>query len=127
MTAKGDIVGHQRRSLDSKFVQAGLGHVHGIGLQLRRGRLQFTAPVACLIQKLAGVAQQFIDLSQSRAELIFFKLEQAFAHLAGVALGFEISGLLFEMGVFRFPLQLLGRRGFNLGGKSVQSLTHFDE
>ncbi len=55
-------VGEQSGALESEFVQAGFRHVHGVGLQLGSGGLKLAAPVASLVEKLTGVAQEFIDL-----------------------------------------------------------------
>ena len=44
-------------ALHAQFVQAGLRHVLRVGLQLGRGRRQFAAAVARLVEQLAGLLQ----------------------------------------------------------------------
>ena len=62
------------------------------------------------------MAQKFIDFGQAGAQLFGFKLQQAFASLCGIAFGFEIGGVLSQLSIFRFPLQLFSGCGFNLRG-----------
>ena len=90
-------IGEQGVAFDSKFVQASFCQVRGVGLQLGGGCLQLAAAVAGLIEKLAGVAEKLVDFGEAGPELIFFKLQQAFASLACVALGCEVGGLLLEL------------------------------
>ena len=59
--------------------------------------------------------------------MLGLELQQAFAGLCGVALGFEIGGVLCQLLVFGFALQLFGGGGFDLRGKSVDALSHFGE
>jgi len=43
-------------------------------LQLGKRSLQFAAAIAGLVEKLARVAQEFIDLAQASSQLIFLEL-----------------------------------------------------
>ena len=83
-------VRHQFVALHAEFVQAGLGHVLRIGLQLGRSCRKLGAAVARLIEQLAGVVQRLIDFRQPGAYLFGLDLQQAVAGLAGIALGIEI-------------------------------------
>ena len=87
-------------------------------MQLGGGGLQFTAAVASLVEKLAGAAQEFVDFSKSGAELVFFELQQPLASLASVALGCEVGGLLLELEILGFALQLFCGSGFDLGRRA---------
>ena len=98
-----------------------------VGLQLGGGGGQFAATVARLIEQQAAVAQEFIDFGEAGAELFGFKLQQAFASLRGIALGFEVGGVLRELFVLRFALQLFRGGGFDLRGQRVDALAHFGE
>ena len=120
-------IGEQSGALDSQFVQASFRHVHGVGLQLGRGRLQFAAAVAGLVEQLAGVAQKFVDLREPGAELVFFELQQPLPRLAGIAFGREVGGLLFELEILRFALHLFGGGRFDLRGERMQPLVHLGE
>ena len=120
-------VGHERGALDAQFVEAGFGHVLRVGLKLGGGGGQFAAAVASLIEQQAAVAQEFVDFGEAGAKLFGFELQQAFAGLRGVALGFEVGGVLRELLVFGFALQLFGGGGFDLRGQRVDALAHLGE
>ena len=75
----------------------------------------------------AAVAQEFVDFGQAGAELFGFELQQAFASLRGIALGFKVGGVLRELLVLGFALQFFGGGGFDLRGQRVDALAHFGE
>ena len=117
----------KNRAFDAEFVQASFGHVLRVGLQLGGGGGKFPAAVASLVEQLAAGAQEFVDFGEAGAELFGFELQQAFAGLRGVALGFEIGGVLRELFVFGFALQFFCGGGFDLRGQRVDPLVHFGE
>ena len=98
-----------------------------IGLKLGCGRRQFASAVACLIEQQAAVAQQFVDLRQTCAELFGLKLQQTFSRLGCVALRFEVGGLLCQLLVLGFALQFFGGGAFDLRSERVNAFAHFSE
>jgi len=98
-------VGEQNGTFDAQFVEASLRHVFCVGLQLGGGGAEFAATVASLVEQQPAVAQEVIDFDQARPNLLGFKLQQSFARLPGIALGFEVRSLLFELLVLGFALQ----------------------
>jgi len=118
---------HQRGALDSQFVEAGFRHVLRVGLQAGGSRRQFAFAITSLIEQETVLAEEIFDFSHARAQLLGFKLQQAFAGLGGVALGIEIGGLLLELLIFTFALKSLRGGALDLRGQSVDALIHFGE
>ncbi len=118
---------HQRGALDAEFVDAGLGHVLRVGFELGGSGGQFSAPVASLIEQQAAVAQEFVDFGQAGAQLFGLELQQSFAGLGRVALGFEVGGMLRQLLVLSFALQLLSGGAFDLRSQCVDALAHLGE
>ena len=71
--------------------------------------------------------RKFVDFGEASAELIFFELQQPLARVARVAFGREIGGLLLELKIFGFALQLFGDGSVNLRGESMEALADFAE
>ena len=71
--------------------------------------------------------QQFVDLRQAGAQLFRLELQQPFASLGCIALGFEILGLLRELRVLGFALEFLGSCSLDLRCQRMNALTHFGE
>jgi SAM-dependent methyltransferase len=96
-------------------------------LELGCGGGQVAAAIARLIEQLASVAQEFVYFGEAGAELFGFELQQTFAGLRGVALGFEVGGVLGELFVLRFPLEFFCSGRFDLLVQRVHALAHLGE
>ena len=110
------------RSTPSSLMQ--VSHVLRIRLQLGGSGRQFSAAIACLIKKQAAVAQEFVNFCEAGAQLFRFKLQQSFASLCRIALGFEVGGMLRQLLVFRFALKFFSGGAFDLRSQRMDSLAH---
>ena len=82
------------------------------------------AAAAGLIEKQSTVAQLFVNLGQAATQLFGFKLEQTLASLCGITLRFQIRGMLGQLLVFCFALQLFGGGTFDLRRQRVNAFAH---
>jgi len=120
-------IGQQGGTLDAQLVEASFRHVRVVSLQLGGGGLQLAAAVAGLIKQFGGRCGEARRSPSSGRAVDLFKLQQALPRLTGIALGVVVGGLLLELKVLGFALQLFSGRRFDLRNQSMDALVHFDE